>query len=48
MTNGLLLVPIKLLKINYFFFVSGEREIATGANASGANLWSLLKMEFLM
>ncbi|NQD71497.1 TonB-dependent receptor [Sphingobacterium shayense] len=28
-----------IIKNKLFFFVSGEREIATGANASGANLW---------
>ena len=28
-----------IIKNKLFFFVSGEREVATGANASGANLW---------
>lgn len=38
MTNGLT-VGGPILKNKLFFFLSGEREIATGANASGANLW---------
>lgn len=38
MTNGLTIGgPIKENKL--FFFLSAEREVATGANASGANLW---------
>jgi hypothetical protein len=47
MTNGLT-VGGPIVKNKLFFFVSGEREIATGANASGANLWTAFKMEFLM
>ena len=39
MTNGLT-VGGPIVKNKLFLFVSGEREIATGANASGANLWT--------
>lgn len=28
-----------IIKNKLFFFVNGEREVSTGANASGANLW---------
>ncbi|MCJ8497207.1 carboxypeptidase regulatory-like domain-containing protein [Chryseobacterium salipaludis] len=38
MTNGLT-VGGPIVQNKLFFFVSGERETATGANASGANLW---------
>ena len=37
-TNGFT-VGGPILQNKLFFFVSGERETATGANASGANLW---------
>ncbi len=39
MTNGLT-VGGPIVQNKLFFFVSGERETATGANASGANLWT--------
>ncbi|MCS4227231.1 TonB-dependent receptor [Sphingobacterium sp. BIGb0165] len=32
-----------IIKNKLFFFVSGEREAATGVNASGANLWKASK-----
>ena len=38
MTHGLT-IGGPIVKNKLFFFISGEREIATGANASGANLW---------
>src|SRR5690606_5293877 len=37
-TNGFT-VGGPILQNKLFFFVSAERETATGANASGANLW---------
>ena len=39
MTNGFT-VGGPLIQNKLFFFVSGERETSTGANASGANLWT--------
>lgn len=39
MTNGLT-VGGPIIQNKLFFFLSGERETATGANASGANLWT--------
>ncbi|ADZ12064.1 TonB-dependent receptor [Riemerella anatipestifer] len=38
MTNGLT-IGGPIVKNKLFFFVSAEREVSTGANASGANLW---------
>ena len=38
MTNGFT-VGGPIIQNKLFFFVSGERETSTGANASGANLW---------
>ncbi|MCT6774364.1 cell envelope biogenesis protein OmpA, partial [Riemerella anatipestifer] len=38
MTNGLT-IGGSIVKNKLFFFVSAEREVSTGANASGANLW---------
>lgn len=38
MTNGLT-IGGPIMKNKLFFFISAERETATGANASGANLW---------
>ncbi len=39
MTNGFT-IGGPIVKNKLFFFVSAERETATGANASGANLWT--------
>ena len=39
MTNGFT-VGGPIIQNKLFFFVSGERETSTGANASGANLWT--------
>lgn len=38
-TNNGLTFGGPIVKNKLFFFISAEREVATGANASGANLW---------